>query len=535
MNTRLSLGSGSAALLLLTAAGSGCWVPDRASTDAETTLAPMTSGMTDGASADSSGDTDADPSATSAGPSSLTDPGAESTGMQGETDESTGMQGETAESTGSGNESSGGEVAVCGDGSVGDAEECDDANEIDADGCDADCTTTRVIQIGVGHLHTCALFDSGDLRCWGANGSGALGSGNGDTIGDDEPASAADFVDVGGGKVTQLAVGAAHTCALLEGGTMRCWGDASYGKLGYGDLESHGAADTPADVGDVDVGGSVVHIAAGYHHTCAVLESGMVRCWGAASTGQLGYGDVDQVGDDEAPADVGVVVIGGGDVTALAIGANHTCATLDSGSLRCWGSSGIGQLGYGNIDTIGDDEFPSSAGDVPVGASVSHVAAFGWHTCAALGTGGVRCWGHGEGGRLGYGSNVSYGDDEWPSDIGDIDLGGNAVAVTAGVSHSCALLDDGAVRCWGQNGAGLLGYGHGDAIGDDEAPSTAGDIDLGGVAVQIASSEWHNCAVLDTGAVRCWGAGGDGRLGYGSSEDIGDDETPAAAGDVPIF
>jgi alpha-tubulin suppressor-like RCC1 family protein len=316
---------------------------------------------------------------------------------------------------------------------------------------------------------------------------------------------------------------------------MRCWGDPSYGKLGYGDPLHYGEGDTPADAGDIEVGGTVTQIAAGYNHTCAVLEGGMLRCWGNAGSGQLGYGDVEPIGDDESPADAGIVVVGGGEIVELALGADHTCARLESGALRCWGFNGSGGLGYGHTNNIGDNELPSSGGNVGVGGAVVDTAAFGWHTCAALESGGVRCWGHGDGGRLGYGNTASVGDDELPSDVGDIDVGGDAVAVTAGVWHSCALLTDGAVRCWGQSPGGVLGYGNADAIGDDEDPSSAGDVDLGGTAVQIASSEWHTCALLDTGALRCWGAGSEGRLGYGSIENVGDDETPASAGDVPLF
>lgn len=112
-------------------------------------------------------------------------------------------------------------------------------------------------------------------------------------------------------------------------------------------------------------------------------------------------------------------------------------------------------------------------------------------------------------------------------------LGGTAVQIALGYSHTCALLDTGAVRCWGENAIGQLGYGHTNPIGDNESPASVGDVQLGGKAVEIAAGYQHTCALLDTGALRCWGEGTFGALGYGDTNAIGDAETPASAGDVP--
>jgi alpha-tubulin suppressor-like RCC1 family protein len=107
------------------------------------------------------------------------------------------------------------------------------------------------------------------------------------------------------------------------------------------------------------------------------------------------------------------------------------------------------------------------------------------------------------------------------------------VQVSAGFSHTCAVLDGGTVRCWGQGNYGSLGYGNTNHVGDDESPASAGDVDVGGVVVQVAAGLGQTCALLEDGAIRCWGYGSDGALGYGNTNSIGDDETPASAGDVP--
>jgi Regulator of chromosome condensation (RCC1) repeat len=110
-----------------------------------------------------------------------------------------------------------------------------------------------------------------------------------------------------------------------------------------------------------------------------------------------------------------------------------------------------------------------------------------------------------------------------------------AEQITTGVAHVCALLSEGRVRCWGRGADGALGYGNGLDIGDDETPDSAGDVPVGGRVVQIAAGGFHTCALLDTGKVRCWGDSQYGQLGYSSIQRVGDTETPAQVGDVKVF
>ena len=143
----------------------------------------------------------------------------------------------------------------------------------------------------------------------------------------------------------------------------------------------------------------------------------------------------------------------------------HTCAVLEDASVRCWGNGAVGQLGYGNTDTIGDDETPARDPSTSApGAPPPRSAAGGDHTCAALDDGSVRCWGFGFGGQLGYGNTDTIGDDETPGSAGPVDLGAGrtATAITAGADHTCAILDDASVRCWGSGLGGQLGYGNTD-------------------------------------------------------------------------
>ncbi len=388
------------------------------------------------------------------------------------------------------------------------------------------------IPISVGGTHVCAMNDAGQVRCWGDNGANQLGQGpNKEDIGDDETPASTDYVDIGG-KVVQISAGSLHSCALLDSGNVRCWGSGASGQLGYG-AKSFGN-DIPAVAGDVDVGGKVVQVAAGGNHTCALLASGNVRCWGLGEHGSLGYGNKNNIGDKVTPASAGNVDVGG-KVVQISACNMETCALLASGNVRCWGRNDYGELGYGNTNTIGDDETPASAGDIALGGKAVQISVGYYYACALLESGNVRCWGVGDDGRLGYGNTNVIGDDETPASAGDVDIGGKAIQIDAGGHHTCALLDSGKLHCWGEGLEGAVGYGNKDTIGDDETPASAGDVDVGGEVTAVSADSSNTCAVLATGAFRCWGAGFRGLNGHGNKTTLGDDETPASAGDVPVF
>jgi hypothetical protein len=385
------------------------------------------------------------------------------------------------------------------------------AGPLNAGTTESQCASGEGGKIVAGGSHTCAVQDSGAVRCWGYNRNGQLGYGHTRNIGDDETLLSAPNVAVGG-PVCDLAAGYLHTCALMEAGTVRCWGTNALGSLGYGSFLVIGDDETPATAGDVPVGSQVVQLASGQSHVCALLDTGAVRCWGWNLFGELGYGHTNRIGDNETPASAGDVNVGGR-VVQLVAGGYHTCALLDTGAVRCWGYNDVGQLGYGHTREIGDDEWPSSAGDVDVGGRVVQLAAGHTHTCAVLDTRAVRCWGYNGIGQLGYGHTSYIGDNETPASAGDVNVGGPVTQIVAGSDHTCARLDTGAVRCWGSGYYGALGYGNMSSIGDNESPASAGDVPLSGIAGQITAGHSHVCAQLDTGGAHCWGQNSAGELG----------------------
>lgn len=383
-----------------------------------------------------------------------------------------------------------------------------------------------------GGNQTCATRD-GRVRCWGFATYGVLGYGNANNIGDNEtPASAGDVPL--GASVKQLAAGYYHTCALLDSGDVRCWGRNNAGQLGYGNTMDVGLA---SSAGNVSLGGTATQITAGIYHTCALLTTGQVRCWGSSNFGQLGYGNVNAIGDNELPSSVAPVSLGE-TAQEIAAGGFHTCALLTSGRVRCWGANALGQLGYGNVNNIGDNELPSAVTPVDVGgATVVDLTAGEAHTCARLTGDTVRCWGSAASGQLGYGNTNNIGDNEPPSAAGDVPVGRKVLMISAGGSRTCALGNDYRVRCWGEGLWGGLGYASTATIGDNEPASAGGIVDLGGDVISISVGFSHSCAVLsfsDTYHVRCWGQGAGGMLGYGNTSNIGDNEVPASAGDVTV-
>jgi alpha-tubulin suppressor-like RCC1 family protein len=210
-----------------------------------------------------------------------------------------------------------------------------------------------------------APTDQGEVRCWGANDDGQLGYGNTVQIGDNEPPAQVGYVQTGDG-VVQIEAGGHHTCARYDDGTLRCWGNGAMGQLGYGNTNFIGNNELPNSVGTVDVGGFVHDVMCKLEETCALLDGGEIRCWGAGNFGQLGYGNTLNIGNDELPSSVGVVQVGAAVATLTESTAQfHVCVLTTANNIRCWGNGADGRLGYGNVNNVGNNEVPSFVGDVP--------------------------------------------------------------------------------------------------------------------------------------------------------------------------
>lgn len=239
-----------------------------------------------------------------------------------------------------------------------------------------------VLAVGAGNEHTCALVYPDRVRCWGRGGSGRLGA---STPWLDQSS----WVYVRGVTgATGLAVGHAHACAVIDDGTVRCWGDNGSDQVG------NDSGLSAVDTGQlaVDVEGAIA-VAAGASHSCALLSNGTVKCWGGNASGQLGDGT-------NMPQPVAVPVLGLTDVVAIDAGLSHTCAVLEDGTARCWGNNDAGELGDGtNVSRVNPVVVQGLSGVVAISAG-------GLHSCAVLDTGRVHCWGSNHEGQLGDGTQM---------------------------------------------------------------------------------------------------------------------------------
>jgi cysteine-rich repeat protein len=257
-------------------------------------------------------------------------------------------------------------------------------------------------------------------------------------------------------------------------------------------------------------------------HTCLMLPDGTIRCWGENTHGQLGIGSTLHQGDGPGEMPPATIDVGGVPVW-LASTSNTNYALLGDGSLRSWGSGTYGQTGQGNTDRIGDQpgEMPPAATNV--GGPIAQIVPGAGHVCALLVNGQVRCWGYNVWGQCGVGHNDNIGDapNEMPPAAANV--GGNVVQLAVGGYHNCVLLDTNKVRCFGFNWNGALGYGHADNVGDEMGEMPPPDVNLGaGVIIQIGAAGQSNCALFQTGELRCWGWNASGQLGIGSVSTIGD-------------
>jgi alpha-tubulin suppressor-like RCC1 family protein len=345
-------------------------------------------------------------------------------------------------------------------------------------------TAKPATAVAVGASHACALLATGAVNCWGKNGAGQLG--NATTTGAPTPVA---VVNLSG--VTAVAAGVAHTCALLVDGTVRCWGYNASGQLGNGTTNN---AASPAVVSSLN---SVRAIAAGGSHTCALLAAGSVKCWGRNVEGELGQGST------SARSLTPVTVTGSlSNVSAIAAGANHTCA-LTLGAVRCWGSGGSGQLGNGQVVNWA----------TPTGVSglsrVAAITAGSAHSCALLASGTVSCWGRGGAGQLGDGTFASAS--LTPVAVHSLSF---VTAIVAGANHVCALPAGGSPKCWGRGGSGQLGNG---ANTNRSTPVSVTGLSAPAGAIAVVGGQLHACALLAAGIEKCWGNNTAGAVGNGTS------------------
>lgn len=403
------------------------------------------------------------------------------------------------------------------------------------------------VDMAVGGHHTCALLEDGTIRCWGDGLWGQLGDGS-VTPTEDQPGllwyhgrSVPSSPVSLPAQATAVAAGHNHTCALLEDASVYCWGHDDRTQLGLWSHKGHirqfdeHYEYAPEQVPQLPQDDPVVGIAAAMAATCLTFESGTVRCFGWAHGGVTGrapdndsywgaFGASNNGEDSET-------LVG---LREIVLGSSHGCARTEQGGAKCWGWDWRGQLGDGvreelyhaqvsanaedDVQTDDDPRIPRDVVGMKGGVAMVQVGAE--HSCAILDNGAVRCWGSNRHEQLGHRGDYPQGEmwevpaPEHEATPVDVCLDRPAVDLALGGAHSCALLDDGMVRCWGSANHGKLGHGH--YVKDRVEPALVEGLED---VVQIESRHMHTCARTGDGKIYCWGLNYYGQLGTGESTD----------------
>jgi alpha-tubulin suppressor-like RCC1 family protein len=327
-----------------------------------------------------------------------------------------------------------------------------------------DCA--KVTAVAAGHYHTCALMADATVRCWGSNYGGMLGNGA-----DNGSASTPSPV-AGLSGVQRIHADYTDSCAQLSDGSVRLWGANNNGQLGDGTI-------TGRAVPTETLGFTVREMALGEYHTCALRMDGTVACWGLNWDGQVGDGTLEE---RHAP----VAVLGLTNVKHIGAGAMHSCAILSDDTVSCWGL-------YASVMGSGTGSGPNELTPVRVPglSGVVELANGGNHVCARLNDGTVSCWGKNDYGQIGGAAAQDL-----PTRVAGLS---GVTMLESGSNHVCAFLAGGTLTCWGFNRYGQIGNG-----GTSESTPPTPVAGLSNV-VQVSAGTTHTCAVTADGAVYCWG------------------------------
>jgi alpha-tubulin suppressor-like RCC1 family protein len=432
----------------------------------------------------------------------------------------------------------------------------------------------RVVQLAAADQITCAVLESGCLKCWGRNWGGRLGRGIAD---EDAVVGRANLttlpcVDLGNNgtrKVSKVVLGQRHVCALLSSAEVICFGDNRYGQLGagasgnVGEIASQMASLAPVQLGD---NREVLEIAAGTYHTCATLlfresnvgaspttQQPVLKCWGWNDDFQLGVVvsgksavglEVGDMGNSLLP-----VVFNPVRVELLALSVNHACVSLTGWNLlKCWGENDAGQSG--TASEHGASPLSTGAYLPPVqlgmqSADMPRIIAAGrGFTCVVFrvrNSDEVKCFGSNTKGELmqrRVAAQVPATSATPPSYLG---VGVEVTQICAGDSFACARVKTNSsfhfvVKCWGSNEYGQLGRRNTLPLGSGPTDEQH-TMDFGISIIDLSCGTHHACVVTEGWSVHCWGHAGDGRLGYGTEQawtgypDPEDAEEPEHIGD----
>lgn len=324
-----------------------------------------------------------------------------------------------------------------------------------------------------GYSSACATLITGSISCWGKNSAGQLGPSN--QGGFARSAQSIASLISPWLAPSNATVGAQSVCFRDNNQTVKCLGGNAYGQLGNA---SNAPSNTPVHVATITATSDATEarqVVSGANHSCARLSNQNVKCWGVNNYRQLGT-PTNTVAWVNSPVDVPNL---SNNVNQIASMADHTCAVHDGGAASCWGANQYGQLGDGTVAP-----FKGNVTVTGLGADVRQISTGIGHTCALIQGGAIKCWGSNEFGQLGNGTTTTSA-----KPVSVIGLSRPASELSVGGYHSCARLDNNQVYCWGRGSKGQLGNG------DNETSATAKPVlPVGGIhysSVQLTKTDGH--------------------------------------------
>jgi alpha-tubulin suppressor-like RCC1 family protein len=351
--------------------------------------------------------------------------------------------------------------------------------------------------LAVGASMSCGVLDNGSLMCWGSDGHGQLGDG-GQNANQVRPNT---FVALPEGRhVLELHAARTHVCALLDDGTAWCWGYGSNGELGDGMTNTYSA---PTNAVALPAGRTAVSIGLGGYHACAILDDASMVCWGLDNNGQVGNGADTS---DSRSTPVGVAFPGGREPVQVDGGDTHTCALMSDGGVMCWGRDHVGQLG--DNGTNANQHEPGSNAVLPDGRRATSISMGGHVSCAVLDDGSLACWGENNYGQLGDNTTTRRNVPtlaQLPDNLTVLDVGVN-------YHSTCVVYVNGSMGCWGHDHYGRLANGPNE--GATLLPSI---INMSSGFVDVEVGQDHSCGLLEDGVVQCWGRSKWGQSGTGTT------------------
>jgi len=320
-----------------------------------------------------------------------------------------------------------------------------------------------VDKISAGPYFSCATNLKKEIKCWGFALDGATGR-------DPSGVDTINYFQPYTGQVQKVAIARAHSCIVSNDSKLTCHGNNTVGQLGDGTTDS-----TFKPVSPLGFASDISWVAVNSNQTCAINRTGELVCWGAnfAKTAVLPFGQI-------------------GTVVSLAMGSGHSCLQDANFSAQCWGNNQKGQLGLSYSAT--------SSRNAPVvvdglTSGVIQVAVGSEHSCALLSGGAVKCWGGNSRGQLGNGTTE---DQKSPVEVTGLQSGVTAIAL--GDEHSCALMNDGGIKCWGLNSSGQLGDGSNE---NRNVPTNV--VGLSAAIVNLSAGPQFTCAIDKDSTAWCWG------------------------------